>query len=118
MTITVPIPHKCLSPNARTHWAAKVKHKKLARCLGEAAVYGIPIADRPFCKAYTMNVVWYAPTSHAIDDDNAWARLKQTRDGIAYALHVDDKVIRQGSMTFAKDKANPRLEITLEAREV
>lgn len=114
MTITVPIPDPCLSPNSRAHWTKRNGAKNAAKGNAIAAMFGLCASG---CESMlVMNVRWYSRTAHALDDDNAWARLKATRDGIAFALGIDDKHIRQGTMTFSKDATNPRLEITLESK--
>lgn len=113
MTITVPIPDPCLSPNARAHWAKRCKAKNAAKDHVAAAMFGAgPAPTAPL----VMHVRWFARTSHAMDDDNCWARMKGSRDQIAKSLGIDDRNIRQGTMTFAKDAKNPRLEITLESQ--
>jgi hypothetical protein len=116
MMITVPIPDPCLSPNARCHWTKRNKAKNAAKGQAIAALFGVWASGLE--SPLVMNVRWFGKTENVkqLDDDNAWARLKATRDGLAFALGIDDRNIRQGTMEFAKDAANPRLEITLEAQ--
>lgn len=113
MTLTLPIPHKALSPNARAHWATKARAVKQARQRGHAAV--LTSGQTHPAPPLLMHVAWYTKTKRRPDDDNCWASLKHNRDGIADGLGVNDRDIRQGRMTFGVDKANPRVEITLEA---
>lgn len=118
-TITVPLPDKELSPNGRPrHWAVKERAKKRAKSfavlnglVARGGCGGPPL----FAKA-VLDVVWYGRTAWAkrMDDDNAWASLKATRDGLCQAGYVeDDNDFRQGTMRVEVDKANPRVEITI-----
>lgn len=120
-TVAVPIPPKALSPNARPpHWAVKMKAKRDAKAF--ALVEGLVVrggtnAPILFARA-VLDVVWYGRTANAkrMDDDNAWASLKATRDGLCQAGYVeDDNDFRQGTMRVEVDKANPRVEITIRA---
>lgn len=115
MTITVPVPSRDLCPNARGHWGKKERATKAAKIAAIAAVYR---SERPSGTAFLMDVRWFGKSASVLrmDDDNAWATLKATRDGIAHALNIDDKAIRQGTLEIARDAANPRVEITLTER--
>lgn len=112
MVLTLPLPSAGLSPNARGHWRTRHmltrKHKDLANLVTRSNI-GDP---RPTYIGYTLAFFW--PTSRRRDDDNASARCKAYRDGIAMALGVDDWTLAQmGPPAMAVDKFRPRLEITL-----
>lgn len=112
ITRKLSIPHQSLSPNSAGHWGKKARHKKAAK--EEAIVEFTGVTTTPGWKV-VMNVAWFGatPSVMKMDDDNAWATLKATRDGIAHALNINDKDMRQGTMRFEIDKTNPRLEISL-----
>jgi len=114
ITITIPIPHRALSPNARTHWATKAKKVKAAR--GVAWWYAKVDAD--WTPTHWTNaistVVWYAKTATHPDPDNALAMLKPYFDGMADAgVLANDRGLKHNPIRFEKDKANPRVQITI-----
>ena len=112
-TLTVSIPDKTLSPNARSHWGAKATAKKNAR--GEAYIIGLAsdLCNQMWEIAST-HVVYYHTMNRRRDADNYLARLKSTFDGLA-----DAGIIRNDSgfvhypIVFKIDKENPRVEITI-----
>lgn len=118
MTITLPLPDKRLSPNARCHWAIKAALNKRARLtarlktLSDGEFY-LRLSGRfPDYTGYHLAFYW--PDARRRDDDNAMASTKAYRDGIADALGIDDHALRMsGVPTFVIDRDNPRLEITL-----
>lgn len=113
MTVTLPIPSRLLSPNARISWRARNSLTKLHRQRAklrtlEAAGLNTP----PPFTGYSL--AFHYPDARRRDDDNALASTKAYRDGIADALHMDDFNLRLAAVpTFAIDRTNPRLEITL-----
>jgi crossover junction endodeoxyribonuclease RusA len=114
ITITIPIPHRALSPNARTHWATKAKKVKAAR--GVAWWYAKVDAD--WTPTHWTNaistVVWYAKTATHLDPDNALAMLKPYFDGMADAgVLANDRNLAHNPIRFEKDRANPRVELTI-----
>jgi crossover junction endodeoxyribonuclease RusA len=114
ITITIPIPHRALSPNARTHWATKAKKVKAAR--GVAWWYAKVDAD--WTPTHWTNaistVVWYAKTATHPDPDNALAMLKPYFDGMADAgVLANDRNLAHNPIRFEKDRANPRVELTI-----
>lgn len=114
MKITLPLPARGLSPNARYHWRAKGRLTKRARWLAKVrTAEAIAAASAPPAVSGYSLAFFYPDRRHR-DDDNAQASTKAYRDGIADALGIDDHAIRLASVpTFATDPANPRLEITL-----
>ena len=92
--IVLPWPNATLSPNAKPHWAVKMKAVKQARkdgfnCAKEA--YGI--CSLPFLGYEGKLHLWvdfYPPTKRDYDDDNLLGRIKGNRDGIADFLLIND----------------------------
>ncbi len=115
ITITIGIPHRSLSANARTHWATKAKKVKAAR--GVAYWYAVEDSSRCQRQRWTnaiSTVVWYAKTATHPDPDNALAMLKPYFDGLADAgVLANDRNLAHNPIRFEKDRANPRVQITI-----
>lgn len=115
VTITVPIPHRSLSPNARAHWRTKAKHKKTARLTARIEVRDA-VGTGKMWSAASVAVVWFAKTANGLrmDHDNIIGSLKGTIDGIADAgLLADDRGVTWLPPRVEVDKLNPRIEITI-----
>jgi crossover junction endodeoxyribonuclease RusA len=115
MKITLPLPNRKLSPNARIHWRSRSSLTKKAReC---AKLHTLEANDQwewttPTFNAYRLAFYW--PDKRGRDDDNAASSCKAYRDGIADALGIDDRTLRfHGPPAMLLDRENPRLEIEL-----
>lgn len=88
IAITLPWPPKALSPNARTHWAAKSKVAKAYRntCFLLCRQAALPV---PAGRAL-LSLEFIPPDRRRRDDDNCIAAFKSGRDGVAEALGIDD----------------------------
>lgn len=119
ITITLPYPHKALSPNARVHWAAKARAAKQAR---RDAMYAATAAMRQAgwkepATAATLRPVFFCRTAAKRDDDNFTAMLKPSRDGFADAnLIANDSGFKSEPPEFRLDKSDPRVEVTITER--
>jgi len=109
MTITLPLPSRNLSPNARVHWAVKAKHAKAARRL--AALEAFDQLEDFALKGYRLDFYW--PTKRRRDKDNAAAMVKNYLDGVADCTGQDDSEWDFDGVRFAIDADNPRLEIVI-----
>lgn len=88
-TMTLPWPHKALSPNARGHWAERAAAARKAR----RNAWGIALAagvKRTKAEAVRITYTFHPPRAGRFDMDNALARMKPATDGISDALGVDD----------------------------
>jgi len=114
VTVTVPIPHPCLSPNARPHHMQLANAKKRARAYSKTATQAVMLCqERRWSKAQT-SIVWFTKTIKHPDPDNALTMLKATFDGFKDAgLLTDDRDLGHGPIRFEKDAKNPRVEITV-----
>jgi crossover junction endodeoxyribonuclease RusA len=115
ITITIPIPDKRLSPNARVHWAAKGRLTRLSRSgaelVAKSALKGAPPPKWAKCRA---NVTAYFRTKAHPDPDNLIARMKSVFDGFEDAgIVADDKGLWPERPIIGKDAKNPRIEITI-----
>ena len=90
--ITLPWPHKELSPNARVFWAAKYARVKLYRsaCYYITKQSGIKVKD----EAIDLWITFNPPDKRRRDLDNCIASIKSGLDGLADALGVDDRRFR------------------------
>ena len=115
LTITLPLPAKELSPNARVHWAVKDRATKAARTTACAVVWEqIGIRNKPLWEKATLQPTFYYKTSAWHDDDNSISSIKAYRDGIADAKVVgNDKDLKTVDCKILKDKDRPRIEIII-----
>lgn len=94
-TVVLPWPPKALSPNARTHWRAKAPvtaaYKRACRALAMEAGLRVPEDVDSDSQRLHLWLEFYPPDRRARDDDNMIASFKAGRDGIAQAMHIDDK---------------------------
>ena len=115
ITLVLPIPHRCLSPNARVHWTVKAGVTKKARRLAREAVEAEEVCTAPW-QAVEAQEAFYFPTNRNRDERNAVAMLKAYYDGIVDSGLIPDdnhQVLSHGQPTFHTDKENPRVEITI-----
>ena len=118
MMIVLPWPDKRLSPNARTHWRAKVGPKQAARIRSgwetvaakgyRDAVDRLGAYDGPI----PVTIRFFPPDARHRDDDNMIGAFKAHRDGIADALSVNDRRFRP-TYEFAAPEKPGRVEVTL-----
>ncbi len=115
ITITLPLPARELSPNARVHWAKKAKITKAHRqAAGITAWVATGDSEPPHWKKAKMQVKAYFKTRRFPDPGNFMASLKAYEDGIADAGVVEnDRGLWPERPEFFTDKANPRIEITI-----
>lgn len=113
LILELPLPHKSLSPNARTHWAGKARATKAARNTARLiCLEAMGHSPAPRWPAGTFVVRWYSKTAMRPDEDNAKASLKAYKDGIVDAGYLStDKDLRCIGFVFGKDKARPRVEL-------
>lgn len=113
--ITLRLPDRILSPNARPHWAAKAKAAKNYRATARATAMAAMGRARP--PRWTRAIVtlrWFAKTATHPDGDNAVAMMKAALDGLTDAgVFADDRAVAVLSPTFAVDRDNPRVEVVI-----
>jgi crossover junction endodeoxyribonuclease RusA len=115
IVIILPLPHNCLSPNARTHWAAKAGATKKARKLACEHIEALELDSTPWGTVEATEA-FYFKTNRRRDERNQVAMLKAYYDGFTDAgLMLDDdfETLSHGKPTFHQDKNSPRVEITL-----
>lgn len=118
LLVTVSLPPKALSPNARPHWAAKAaavkKHKAEAAMFARHAIRRQlePLPVRGFL---IVKPTFYYRVTRNRDRDNLQASLKAALDGIASALDIDDSRFLVEVASIEIDKDDPRVEIEIRA---
>ena len=114
MIITLPLPPKQLSPNARCHWAVKAKKVKWYRqTAGYAALTDCPeVVTQDPMETATVQCRFFFKEDRRRDGDNLLASMKAAWDGLVDAgLFVDDSGLTHLPVVQEKDPKNPRVEI-------
>ncbi|QDP52444.1 MAG: hypothetical protein Unbinned1606contig1000_3 [Prokaryotic dsDNA virus sp.] len=114
------LPDKSLSPNSRSHWAVKSRHKAAHR--NEAAVLTrqalVDVGLGVDWSTVLVKPYFFYPTKRKRDRDNCSAMLKAARDGIADALREwgiieDDDCFIPMPSSISVDRERPRVEIVI-----
>ena len=94
MRLTLPWPPRALSPNARVHYMAVSRAKKVYRtaCSWTARQQGA--IDIGGAEVLFIGLEFVPPTRRHHDVDNCVASAKALIDGLADALGVDDRIFR------------------------
>lgn len=118
LTITLPLPHKLLSPNQTPHPVVFRRLKRKAR--GDAQIAALValqtagMADSPRWTAVTVECRVYCTTQRRRDADNFTASMKAAMDGLTDAgIWTDDSVVRPLAPVFGIDKQQPRVEVVV-----
>ena len=92
IAVSLPWPDRLLSPNSRSHWAAKAKATRAARFtafMATRAEFTRPPRP-PKWERVALAVTFNPPSRRRYDRDNLQSSLKAYFDGIADWLGVDD----------------------------
>ena len=89
--VTLPWPHKDLSPNARAHWARKSRAARAARNDAKIACLAAGIRGLGW-NAARVSLTFHAPDARHRDLDNQLSALKSALDGVADATGIDDSL--------------------------
>jgi len=117
-TISLPIPHRCLSPNhtvgsigQRMQKAAQIKRYRGVACT--YALYALA-GEKPRWKTATIQVTWFSKTARLIDRDNIMGYLKSAFDGLTDSgMLDDDRGVTHLPPIRLKDAKNPRIQIEI-----
>ena len=120
ITITLPVPHKYLSPNSQgrsiNFARGKSRVKKAAKANAFVAALNASKSIRPMWKRATIQVTLYCrtPSGLRMDDDNLIASLKCHADGIAAAGIIENDIgFEWPKPVKIVDKTNPRLVLVI-----
>lgn len=117
MIVLLPWPDKRLSPNARMFYRKLAEVKKLARDTAHKETLAqLPLQARQSVaqgeERIPLTITFFPPDKRLRDDDNMVASFKAYRDGIADALHVDDRRFRPHYVFSDPDKPG-RVEVRI-----
>lgn len=116
LTITLPLPPKELSPNARVHWRVKaLKVKGYRQAAMEEAMVAARDArmEAPFSWV-RIKATFFHTQNRGRDADNALASLKSAFDGLADAgIVTNDRKITHEPVEFMVDRERPRVELEI-----
>lgn len=115
LTITIGLPPRTLSPNARCHWSAKSIAVKAYRRQAWAAALAATRGQAPerWAKA-SVQIAAYYPTKRHPDPDNLIASLKAALDGIADAgVVANDRGLWPLRPVILTDSETPRITLTI-----
>jgi len=113
--ITLPLPPRELSPNARSHWAVKAAATRRYRqwAWAEAVATAGGTGDR--WPQATAKATFFFRQRRRRDRDNLLASLKAAFDGLADAgIISDDSGLTHLPVNIDIDRDNPRVEICIE----
>ena len=120
LTVTIGLPPRVLSPNARVHWSIAMKAKKKARveAWAQAQVAMHEAGEKGGWKEATCAAHFYYATNRRRDKDNCLASLKATFDGLVDSgLLQDDSALTHLPTVLLTDAKNPRVELHLKRWE-
>ena len=116
VTITLPIPPTCLSPNGRAHWAKRSAATKQQR--SDAMYYALEkiVGPSPKWDRAVVTIRWFAKDEARIPDiDNAIGSTKGARDGLQDAGIIrNDRGVETIHVWRVTDRARPRVELTIQ----
>lgn len=115
ITITLPLPAKELSPNARVHWAKKGRAVRVQRTGADVrARMAMDFKEPPQWERAELQATFYLPDRRRRDADNLAASLKAQLDGIADAgVVANDAGFTHLPPRLLVDRENPRVELTI-----
>lgn len=103
MSLTLPWPSNKLSPNARTHYAVKMKitaaHKEKGYMIAKVAALEKPLEP----VRQHVKILFHAPDRRKRDLDNLLSSCKAYLDGIALAYGINDSLFRPITIDFANE---------------
>ena len=112
--ISLPWPPNDLSPNSRTHWATKTQSKKAQREAGYYFAYPFRAQFVGVTSRLPLRLVFYPPDARKYDLDGLLSRCKQSLDGVALCLGVNDVQFRPITIDMGEpDRKNSRVEVEI-----
>lgn len=100
-----------MSPNARLHWSKVAKHKKAYRMTCYVLALEAGLRSIPWEGDIHLWIDFYPPDRRARDQDNMLASCKALFDGLADAMHVNDKRFRLHP--YVKDEIGGMVKIRI-----
>lgn len=118
MRIRLPLPHKALHPNTRTHWAAKARQVKIAREAARRETFKLlrDVEVKPLIVGYILRP--HYRDRRRRDQDSLVASVKAHLDGIADAFRQDDSSFRCLGVFPELNREDPHLIVELEIEDL
>ena len=116
VTVCLAIPDRCLSPNARSHWAVRSKAAKRQHAVAffdTVEVLEMPGVTFQPAQTHGVRCRWFFRDRRRRDADNLLASMKHAFDGIAEAVGVDDRTFVHWPAVIGYDRDRPRVEVDL-----
>jgi Holliday junction resolvase RusA-like endonuclease len=114
VTITLPLPAKCLSPNAKPHRMQLARTKAVHRDRARWATYDALAGKVPRWARATIQAIFYHAQQRVRDQTNLLGSLKAYEDGIVDAgLLLDDEGVTWLPAIKQIDRDNPRVVLTI-----
>ena len=113
MTIRLPLPHRALHPNVRTHWAAKARQAKIHREAARRETFKVlkELDNGHVVTGYILRPAF--KDLRVRDDDGFSSSCKAYRDGIADAFRQDDGTFKCLGYEPTVDRKDPHLMIEI-----
>ena len=119
LTLDMPLPPRCLNPNARVHWRKLITPKAKSKAdWHRATVSQVPTGRELLECPLTVDMLFYTATANKWDIDNFIAATKAGRDGITESKRVwkDDSQVNFGTVEQAKCKPGERERVIVTVR--
>lgn len=117
LTITLPLPPKEVSQNARCHWRKKgpiTKKQRIDALLCAVYVVNRSVLVSPRWKKASVKIRAHFPTKRHPDPMNFIGSLKASFDGLEDAGIIEnDRGLWPERPEFFTDAKNPRVELTI-----
>ncbi len=112
--LTLPLPTKYLSPNARCHWRTKAEAVKAYRSITRWAAATRKPAGWETVDAASVRCKFYFRVQRKRDRDNLLSMMKPAFDGLADAgIIANDSGFTYLPIEFGYDKTRERVEIEI-----
>ncbi len=114
--MTLPLPPKVLSPNARCHWGVKSRAVKAYRWAARLIAMSQWDSTRDPLGEADIVCVFHFKDKRRRDRDNLLASMKSAFDGIADAGVVSDDSSFRHEVQIGDTSCEPHIEITISER--
>lgn len=116
--LTLPWPHKDLSPNSRKHWSNRARkakvHRKSAHVLTMEALLQKSVSLPAEPNKIVVGLKFVPPANRHYDLDGLISRSKSSLDGIADALGVNDRRFTFGAVDITRAERPGKLVVTIQ----
>jgi Holliday junction resolvase RusA-like endonuclease len=123
LTITLPLPHKVLSPNSKPNRFVLARYRKSYRrtawLMAMDTINRAGFREPPRMAAVFVELRFFFKVERRHDADNLIGSMKSAMDGFTDAgVWTDDSVAKPLPPVVAIDKGNPRVEVVITERKL